>query len=43
MEAESGTLPGMINASGEFQAQKAVNVSPDKQGILEFIYVLILM
>ena len=29
-------------ASGEFQAEKSVNVSPDKQGILSVIYVNIM-
>ncbi len=37
--AETGSLPGLITASGELQAQRSVNVSPDKQGILEIIYV----
>ncbi|WP_320674756.1 efflux RND transporter periplasmic adaptor subunit [Prochlorococcus sp. MIT 1341] len=37
--AETGSLPGVITASGEFQAEKSVNVSPDKQGILSVIYV----
>ncbi len=37
--AESGVLPGLITASGELQAKMSVNVSPDKQGILETIFV----
>ena len=37
--AESGSLPGLITASGEIQANKSVNVSPKRQGILEEIFV----
>jgi len=37
--AESGSLPGLITASGELKANKSVNVSPKKQGILDEIYV----
>ena len=33
--AESGSLPGLITASGELKANKSVNVSPKRQGILE--------
>ena len=37
--AESGTLPGLISASGELQAVRSVNVSPERQGLLEELYV----
>ncbi len=37
--AESGKLPGLINASGELKAEKSVNVSPEKQGLLEKLFV----
>ncbi len=37
--AESGTLPGLITASGELKANKSVNVSPKRQGILDEIFV----
>ncbi len=37
--AESGSLPGLITASGELKANKSVNVSPKQQGILDEIYV----
>ena len=37
--AESGTLPGLITASGELKANKSVNVSPKRQGILNEIFV----
>jgi len=37
--AESGSLPGLITASGELQAKKSVNVSPKRQGILNEIFV----
>ncbi len=37
--AESGSLPGLINASGELQAKRSVNVSPDRQGLLGELYV----
>tara|TARA_Y100001968_G_scaffold266500_1_gene256043 strand:+ start:327 stop:626 length:300 start_codon:yes stop_codon:yes gene_type:complete len=33
--AESGSLPGLITASGELKANKSVNVSPKRQGILD--------
>ncbi len=39
VQAESGTLPGLVTASGELQAVRTVNVSPDKQGLLAEIYV----
>ena len=37
--AESGSLPGFITASGELKANKSVNVSPKRQGILDEIFV----
>ena len=37
--AESGSLPGLITASGELKANKTVNISPKRQGILDEIYV----
>ena len=37
--AESGSLPGLITASGELKAHKRVNVSPKRQGILDEIFV----
>jgi len=37
--AESGSLPGLITASGELKASKSVNVSPKRQGILAEIFV----
>jgi len=37
--AESGTLPGLITASGELKANKSVNISPKRQGILDEIFV----
>ncbi len=37
--AESGTLPGLITASGELKAKRTVNISPDTQGLLEKLYV----
>ena len=37
--AKSGKLPGLITASGELKAKRSVNVSPDKQGLLEELYV----
>ena len=37
--AESGSLPGLITASGELKANKSVNVSPKRQGILNEIFV----
>ena len=39
ISAESGSLPGLITASGELKANKSVNVSPKRQGILDEIYV----
>ena len=37
--AESGSLPGLITASGELKANLSVNVSPKRQGILDEIFV----
>tara|TARA_B100000965_G_scaffold352450_1_gene327650 strand:+ start:99 stop:1172 length:1074 start_codon:yes stop_codon:yes gene_type:complete len=37
--AESGSLPGLITASGELTANKSVNVSPKRQGVLDEIFV----
>ena len=37
--AEKGSLPGLITASGELKANKSVNVSPKRQGILDEIFV----
>ena len=37
--AVSGSLPGLITASGELKASKSVNVSPKRQGILDEIFV----
>ena len=39
IEAEKGSLPGFITASGELKATKSVNVSPKRQGILDEIFV----
>ncbi len=39
VEAESGSLPGLITASGELRAERSVNVSPEKQGLLKELYV----
>ncbi len=37
--AKSGSLPGLITASGELKANRSVNVSPKRQGILDEIFV----
>ncbi len=37
--AESGKLPGVVSASGELEAEKRVNVSPKRQGVIEELYV----
>ena len=37
--AKSGSLPGLITASGELKANLSVNVSPKRQGILDEIFV----
>ncbi len=39
VQAERGSLPGLITASGELEAKRSVNVSPDKQGLLEVVLV----
>ncbi len=36
---ESGTLPGLITASGGLQAERSVNVSPERQGLLDELLV----
>jgi HlyD family secretion protein len=37
--AESGSLPGVVTASGELEAEQSVNVSPRRQGVLQELYV----
>lgn len=37
--AGSGTLPGLVTATGELQAVQRVNVSPKRQGLLEELFV----
>lgn len=37
--AASGELPGVVSASGELEAEKRVNVSPKRQGVIEELYV----
>ena len=37
--AEAGSLPGVVNATGELEAEKRVNVSPKRQGVIEALYV----
>ncbi|MEB3165163.1 MAG: efflux RND transporter periplasmic adaptor subunit [Cyanobacteriota bacterium] len=39
VEARSGSLPGVVTATGELDAVKRVNVSPRRQGLLEALYV----
>ena len=39
VEARQGSLPGVISASGELEAERSVNVSPNKQGRLEQLFV----
>ena len=39
LQAESGRLPGTVTSSGELKAQRSVNVSPERQGILEELLV----
>ena len=39
VSARRGTLPGLVTASGELQAEKTVNISPKRQGLIEKIYV----
>ena len=38
-EAKSGRLPGLITTSGELKAIRSVNVSPEKQGLLDDLFV----
>jgi HlyD family secretion protein len=37
--ARSGSLPGIVTATGELDAVKRVNVSPRRQGLLQKLYV----
>ncbi|MCP9804991.1 efflux RND transporter periplasmic adaptor subunit [Cyanobium sp. T1B-Tous] len=37
--AVSGELPGVVSASGELEAEKRVNVSPKRQGVIDELYV----
>ena len=37
--AVSGDLPGVVSASGELEAEKRVNVSPKRQGVIDELYV----
>ena len=37
--AASGNLPGVVSVSGELAAEKRVNVSPKRQGVIENLYV----
>ena len=37
--ATAGYLPGVVNATGELEAEKRVNVSPKHQGVIEALYV----
>ncbi len=39
VKAESGKLPGLITSSGELKAARSVNVSPERQGLLENLFV----
>ena len=39
INAERGTLPSIISASGELQAKKSINVNPHRQGLIQEIYV----
>jgi HlyD family secretion protein len=38
VETRSGTLPGVISATGELSAVKRVNISPRRQGLLMELY-----
>ena len=38
-EAKSGRLPGLITSSGELRATRSVNVSPERQGLLDDLFV----
>ena len=35
----TGNLPGVVSVSGELAAEKRVNVSPKRQGVIEDLYV----
>jgi HlyD family secretion protein len=37
--ARSGSLPGVVNATGELDAVERVNVSPRRQGVIEELFV----
>lgn len=37
--ADAGNLPGVVNATGELEAEKRVNVSPKRQGVIDALYV----
>ena len=37
--ADAGSLPGVVNATGELEAEKRVNVSPKRQGVIDALYV----
>ena len=37
--AAAGSLPGVVNATGELEAEKRVNVSPKRQGVIDALYV----
>jgi HlyD family secretion protein len=37
--ARSGSLPGLVSATGELDAVERVNVSPRRQGVIEALYV----
>ena len=39
VETRSGTLPGVISATGELSAVKRVNISPRRQGLMMKLYV----
>ena len=39
IEAERGKLSGIITSSGELKAVRSVNVSPERQGLLENLFV----
>ena len=39
LQAESGRLPGTVTSSGELKAERSVNVSPERKGILEELFV----
>ena len=37
--AAAGSLPGVVNATGELEAEKRVNVSPKRQGVIDALFV----